>query len=118
MPAWTAGAPLPGGDFAWDAFDDEVESARQRWPFLTERHAWRLVEAYGTRIDHVLGAAKSMDDLGARFGDDLTASEVRYLMKEEFARFANDVLWRRSKLGLTMPRQDREALEIFMASAS
>ncbi|MBN9584896.1 MAG: glycerol-3-phosphate dehydrogenase [Afipia sp.] len=118
LPAWTAGAPLPGGDFAWDAFDDEVESARQRWPFLTERHAWRLVEAYGTRIDHVLGAAKSMDDLGARFGDDLTASEVRYLMKEEFARFANDVLWRRSKLGLTMPRQDREALEIFMASAS
>lgn len=117
-PAWTAGTSLPGGDFAWDAFDDEVESARQRWPFLTERHARRLVEAYGTRIDRVLGAAKSMDDLGARFGDDLTASEVRYLMKEEFARFADDVLWRRSKLGLTMPRQDRDALEIFMASAS
>jgi len=117
-PAWTAGAPLPGGDFAWDGFDDEVERARQRWPFLTERHARRLVEAYGTRIDRVLGAAKSMDDLGARFGDDLTASEVRYLMKEEFARFADDVLWRRSKLGLTMPRRDREALEIFMASAS
>lgn len=117
-PAWTAGAPLPGGDFPWDAFDDEVESARQRWPFLTERHARRLVESYGTRIDRVLGAAKSMDDLGARFGDDLTASEVRYLMKEEFARFADDVLWRRSKLGLTMPRQERDALEIFMASAS
>lgn len=117
-PAWTADAPLPGGDFAWDAFEDEVESAKQRWPFLTERHARRLVEAYGTRIDRVLGAAKSMDDLGARFGDDLTASEVRYLMKEEFARFADDVLWRRSKLGLTMPRQDRDALEIFMASAS
>jgi glycerol-3-phosphate dehydrogenase len=75
------------------------------------------VEAYGTRIDRVLGAAKSMDDLGQRFGDDLTASEVRYLMKEEFARFADDILWRRSKLSLTMPRPDRDALQAFMATA-
>lgn len=117
MSAWTAGAPLPGGDFAFDTFDDQVEIARGRWAFLTERHAQRLVGAYGTRIDRVLGAAKSMDDLGQRFGDDLTASEVRYLMREEFARFADDILWRRSKLGLTMPRRDRAALETFMAAA-
>jgi len=114
---WTADAPLPGGDFSFDALDDRIESARQRWAFLSERHARRLMEAYGTRIDRVLGAAKSMDDLGQRFGDDLTASEVRYLMKEEFARFADDILRRRSKLGLTMRRQDREALETFMAAA-
>jgi glycerol-3-phosphate dehydrogenase len=114
---WTADAPLPGGDFSFDALDDRIESARQRWAFLSERHARRLMEAYGTRIDRVLGAAKSMDDLGQRFGDDLTASEVRYLMKEEFARFADDILWRRSKLGLTMARQDRAALETFMAAA-
>ena len=49
--------------------------------------------------------------------DDLAGAEVEYLMKEEFARFADDILWRRSKLGLTMPRQDREALETFMAAA-
>jgi glycerol-3-phosphate dehydrogenase len=117
MSAWTADAPLPGGDFSFDALDNQVEDARNRWAFLTEPHARRLVEAYGTRIDRVLGAAKSMDDLGQRFGDDLTASEVRYLMKEEFARFADDILWRRSKLGLTMPRRDRDALETFMAAA-
>jgi glycerol-3-phosphate dehydrogenase len=117
MSSWTASAPLPGGDFSFDALDDQVEDARKRWGFLSERHARRLVEAYGTRIDRVLGAAKGMDHLGQRFGDDLTAAEVRYLMKEEFARFADDILWRRSKLGLTMPRQDRAALETFMAAA-
>lgn len=117
MAFWTATAPLPGGDFSVDTLDDRVESAKDRWPFLTERHARRLVEAYGTRIGSVLGAAKSIDDLGVRFGDDLTAVEVRYLMKEEFARFADDILWRRSKLGLTMSRRDRDALETFMAAA-
>lgn len=116
-PRWTADAPLPGGDFFPDDFDDRVDDARQRWRFLGERHARRLVAAYGTRIELILGAAKSMDDLGPRFGDDLTGAEVRYLMKEEFARFADDILWRRSKLGLTMPRQDREALAAYMAAA-
>jgi glycerol-3-phosphate dehydrogenase len=69
------------------------------------------------RIDRILGAAKSMDDLGPVFGDDLTGAEVRYLMREEFVRFADDILWRRSKLCLTMSRQDRGALATFMAAA-
>ena len=116
-PSWTANEPLPGGDFAWDAFDDQVDTARGRWTFLSEHHARRLIASYGTRIERVLGAAKSMDDLGPGFGDDLTGAEVHYLMKEEFARFADDIVWRRSKLGLTMSRQDREALEKFMAAA-
>ncbi len=115
-PSWTAGASLPGGDFLHESFDDQVESARARWTFLTERHARRLIEAYGTRIGRVLGAAKNMDDLGLRFGDELTGTEVRYLIAEEFARFADDILWRRSKLGLTMSRHDREALETYMAA--
>lgn len=116
-PSWTADEPLPGGDFSWDTFDDQVDNARQRWTFLSERHAQRLIASYGTRTERILGAAKSMDDLGPRFGDDLTGVEVRYLMTEEFARFADDIVWRRSKLGLTMSRQDREALEKFMAAA-
>jgi glycerol-3-phosphate dehydrogenase len=82
--------------FSCDAFDDQVDHARRRWDFLGADHARRLVAAYGTRIGSILGAAKSMDDLGPRFGHDLTGAEVRYLMKEEFARFADDVLWRRS----------------------
>ncbi len=116
-PLWTATEPLPGGDFLHESFGDQVDDARKRWPFLSERHAHRMVAAYGTRIDRILGAAKSMDDLGPRFGDDLTGAEVVYLMREEFARFADDILWRRSKLGLSMPRQDRGRLATFMAVA-
>lgn len=116
-PPWTATAPLPGGDFPSHMFDGQVERARQRWPFLSENHARRLIAAYGTRLNGILGAAKSMADLGPRFGDDLTGAEALYLMTTEWARFADDILWRRSKLGLTMSTQDREALAQFMAVA-
>src|SRR5258707_7879521 len=108
-PRWTAKAPLPGGDFAWAQFDDEVDAARQRWRFLTEPQAQRLVAAYGSRIGTVLGDAKSRADLGPTFGPELTGAEVCYLMTREWARFPDDILWRRSKLGLTMPPGDREA---------
>jgi glycerol-3-phosphate dehydrogenase len=116
-PRWTAKAPLPGGDFAWTRFDEEVDAARERWKFLTEPQARRLVGAYGSRLAAVLGEAKSRADLGPAFGSELTAAEVRYLMAHEWARFADDVLWRRSKLGLTMKPEEREALVAFMATA-
>jgi len=115
-PRWTATVPLPGGDFPWRAFDDQIDRARDRWRFLSEHHARRLVAAYGTRIGAVLGDVRSLDELGPVFGEDLTAAEVRYLMTKEWARFPDDVLWRRSKLGLTMPAQDRQALAEFMAN--
>ena len=115
-PRWTAKAPLPGGEFAWSGFDTEVETARERWRFLTEPQAQRLVAAYGSRLADILGHAKSRADLGPSFGPDLTAAEVRYLMTKEWARFPDDVLWRRSKLGLTMPQAAREALTAFMAA--
>jgi glycerol-3-phosphate dehydrogenase len=114
-PNWTAAAPLPGGDFAWDRFDAEVETARERWRFLSEPEAQRLVGAYGSRLGGVLGDAKTRDDLGQSFGPELTQAEVRYLMTREWARFPDDVLWRRSKLGLEMPPEAREALAAFMA---
>ncbi len=117
-PPWTAGAALPGGDFAWDRFDTEVDHARDRWRFFSEPEAQRLVAAYGSRLPAVLGDAKTRDDLGPAFGPELTGAEVRYLMSREWARFPDDVLWRRSKLGLTMPAADRDALAAFMASAS
>ncbi len=115
-PRWTAKAPLPGGDFAWDLFDAEVEAARERWRFLTEPQAERLVGAYGSRLAIVLDEAKSRADLGPAFGPELTAAEVRYLMTHEWARFPDDVLWRRSKLGLTMQPEERDALAAFMAA--
>jgi glycerol-3-phosphate dehydrogenase len=116
-PRWTARAPLPGGDFSWARFDEEVDAARERWRFLDETEARRLVAAYGSRLVGILGDAKSRADLGQAFGPALTAAEVRYLMAREWARFPDDILWRRSKLGLTMASEDREALAAFMASA-
>jgi glycerol-3-phosphate dehydrogenase len=115
-PRWTATVPLPGGDFAWARFDDQVDIAMARWRFLTENEARRLVAAYGTRVEAVLGDAVSRADLGSAFGAELTAAEVRYLMTREWARFPDDILWRRSKLGLTMQPRDREALAQFMAA--
>jgi glycerol-3-phosphate dehydrogenase len=117
-PRWTAHAALPGGDFAWTRFDDEVDAARERWGFLDEAQVLRLVAAYGTRLASVLGEAKNRTDLGQAFGPELTAAEVRYLMAREWARFPDDILWRRSKLGLTMPPQDRDALAAFMATSA
>ena len=117
-PRWTAKAPLPGGDFAWRRFDAVVDAARERWRFLAESEVQRLVGAYGSRLEAVLGDAKSREDLGPSFGPELTAAEVRYLMSREWARFPDDILWRRSKLGLTMPSEGREALAAFMATAA
>jgi glycerol-3-phosphate dehydrogenase len=114
---WTAKSPLPGGDFAWDRFDHEVDEARERWRFLGEDQARRLVAAYGSNLKAILGDAKARSDLGPAFGPELTGAEVRYLMHHEWARFPDDILWRRSKLGLTMPPSDREALAAFMATS-
>ena len=117
-PAWTARAPLPGGDFPYDGLEARVAQAQQTWPFLKKDHALRLVQAYGTRLDRVLGSAKTMEDLGAQFGADLTEAEVRYLMRQEWAQTEDDVLWRRSKLGLLVSAEERQALSRFMAQSA
>jgi glycerol-3-phosphate dehydrogenase len=117
-PRWTATAPLPGGDFAWERFDTEVEAARERWSFLSEVQARRLVGAYGSRLPAVLGEARCHADLGPEFGADLTGAEVHYLMTQEWARFPDDVLWRRSKLGLTIKPEERQALAAFMSGGA
>ncbi len=112
---WTAGAPLPGGDFPYNGVETQVAQALRIWPFLQEQHALRLVRAYGTRIGDILGTAGSYADLGMSFGADLTEAEVRYLMTKEFAVDADDVLWRRSKLGLRVSDIERAALQRFMS---
>jgi glycerol-3-phosphate dehydrogenase len=116
-PAWTKKSRLPGGDFPVDGLAQLVAQARQAWPFLGEAHIRRLVGAYGTRISRILGAAKRADDLGPRLGADLTGAEVRYLMDHEWAWTADDVLWRRSKLGLRVSAAEHEQLAKFMADA-
>jgi glycerol-3-phosphate dehydrogenase len=85
-------------------------------PFLDEQQARRLACAYGTRLERVLGNARSLEDLGPSLGPGLLAAEVRYLMQQEWAQTADDVLWRRSKLGLHFAPEDRERLDRFMIS--
>ena len=111
---WTEHSVLPGGDFAYDGIEGIVKSVRGNWPFVSEPMAWRLVRCYGTRIAHILGPAKSMADLGPHFGAGLTGTEVRYLIEYEWARTANDILWRRTKLGLHMSKTERDAVTAFM----
>jgi len=113
---WTAQAPLPGGDVAGGAIGSLVDSVRARWPFLPAATSRRLVNAYGTLSEQVLDGASNPDDLGPDFGDGLSGREVNYLMAREWARFADDVLWRRSCLGLTMTAGHRDALARFMTT--
>jgi glycerol-3-phosphate dehydrogenase len=116
--AWTVDAPLPGGEFPYDGVEALTARARGLWPFLNEGNARRLVRAYGTRLDRVLGDARKPEQLGEWFGDELSAAEVRYLMRHEFAETADDVLWRRSKLGLRMGTEAEAALTRFMEASA
>jgi len=115
--SWTANSPLPGGDFVYDGVPALVARAQQRWPFLGRPQSERLVRAYGTRVEKVLQGAARLEDLGENFAAGLTAAEVRYLMANEWAQTADDVLWRRSKLGLRFSQKERAALECFMTLA-
>jgi glycerol-3-phosphate dehydrogenase len=115
-PAWTRRSHLPGGGFPHDALEALVEKTRKSWPFLTTDHACRLVRAYGTRVERMLGGARQLQDLGPCLGADLTGAEVRYLMQHEWARTEDDVLWRRSKLGLRFSLGERARLGAFMAA--
>ena len=113
-PKWTAGATLPGGDFAIDGFDAEVDRIRRSCPVLDVDHARRLVRAYGTIARQIVAGVTDKSDWGERFGADLTEREVRYLIDEEWARTADDVLWRRGKLGLRLSEAETERLDAWM----
>lgn len=104
---WTTHAALPGGDI-YPAFNDYLADLA-RWipqPLLA-----RLARSYGTRLRDLLGDATSLHELGRHFGAGLYEAELRYLMEHEFARAAEDVLWRRTKLGLHMNAPQRKAVE-------
>ena len=111
---WTAGVPLPGGDFPVDGVEDLVARLRAAAPFLTAFWARRLVRAYGTEAFEVIGDARDAADLGRDFGATLTEREVCWLMRQEYARTAEDVVWRRSKLGLRMSKDQIAALDGWM----
>ena len=106
--AWTGSSALPGGDFPMDGAADLRASLQSRYPFLDTARAARLVRSYGTDAFTMLGNAASAADCGQLFGHNLTEREVRYLMEHEWAATADDILWRRTKLGLRFSA-DQEA---------
>jgi glycerol-3-phosphate dehydrogenase len=113
---WTGKAPLPGGDMAVSAVAALSAELMRNYPFLPAAHANRLAHAYGARAGKVLGDAKSIDDLGQSFGASLTEAEVRYLMSQEWACTAEDIVWRRSKLGLRLTPLEISAIDNWISA--
>jgi glycerol-3-phosphate dehydrogenase len=112
---WTEGAALPGGDFPWDGAEALTDRLAAAHPYLERRHLRRLVRAYGTRAERILEGADSIEALGRHFGADLYERELAYLIDQEWARRARDVVWRRSKLALRLSREEITALDAWMA---
>jgi glycerol-3-phosphate dehydrogenase len=112
-PPWTATATLPGGDIPdgdFEAFDDSI---RRRYPTLTDRARRRLTRAYGSRLERWLPTPAEIGQM-PEIVPGLSEAEVTYLMKQEWAVTAEDVLWRRSKLGLHLPKDTAHRLEDWM----
>ncbi len=115
---WTARVPLPGGAFPHDGAPRLADDLRAAHPFLTEAWATRLVRHYGTDAACVLAGARAEADLGRAFGATLTEAEVRWLMRHEWALTAEDVLWRRTKLGLRLTAAEAAELDAWMRAAA
>ena len=109
---WTAGAPLPGGDFAVTGFDALVDKLTQSAPHLDARTARRLVRAYGTEALEIAG--ETPQSMGQDFGAGLSEAEVTWLIEKEYAVSAQDILWRRSKLGLRLSAEEAAGLQSWL----
>lgn len=114
--SWTATAPLPGGDFSPEGPVSLAESLWRSHPFLTPDLASRLAASYGTHARRILDGATTMGDLGRDFGGGLTEAELSWLRREEWAETAEDVLWRRSKLGLHLTEAERAAVAAYLGA--
>jgi len=111
---WTAKSPLPGGDFAKGGLDGFLAQQRAKYKFLPEELLHRYAHAYGTRMDVLLEKTDSMKSLGRDFGSGLYEIEIKYLIDHEFAKTAEDILWRRTKIGLHAEKRTALALESAM----
>jgi len=107
---WTSRSPLPGGDFDVDQCAEQLAAMMRDFPFLDEITAERYLRCYGTRARQFLGTAQSWAEMGERFGAGLTECEVKYLQMTEWAERADDILWRRTKLGLHLTTAQKHRL--------
>lgn len=115
---WTDHTPLPGGDFPVQARQEVIDDIQEEFPFLSAPALRRLFDTYGTRIRTILKGVNSLKDMGKSFGADLTEIEVRYLMDHEWAENAEDVVWRRTKLGLRLNEAEISNLDTWMNKAA
>jgi len=113
---WTGRSPLPGGDFASGEFMAQVAKLAAAHPHLAPRQALRLVRYYGTEAFGMLAGVRSATDMGRDFGAGLTEIEVEHLRRNEWAETAEDIVWRRSKLGLRLDEKQIRALADHMSA--
>lgn len=113
---WTHTLPLPGGDILDMDFDGFVADQTARYSFLPPALVRRYARLYGTRMDRFLGGAHDRDSMGQYFGDDVYQAEIDYLITTEWARTAEDILWRRTKLGLHTDAPTRARLGAYIKS--
>ncbi|UEM05728.1 glycerol-3-phosphate dehydrogenase [Skermanella rosea] len=114
-PSWTAKAPLPGGDMPDARFEPFAAAFKARRPWLPAAVAQRLCRLYGTMAEGIVGDAASLQDMGTDFGGGLYEREAAWLVDREWARTADDILWRRTKLGLHVPAEGAERLAHWLA---
>ncbi len=113
---WTAGAPLPGGDLPDADFEAFRVRLATRYPDLPSRLMDRWARTYGTRTNQWLGSARSVAELGAEVASGVYEAELRYLQAHEWACTAEDILWRRTKLGLHLPPDARDAIAAWLVA--
>ena len=114
----TGKIPLPGGDLKTNSFDDFLSSMQKKYDYLDQIHIHRLALAYGSDMNILMAEIHSTKDLGMYFGGTLYAHEVDYLIKHEWARTSEDILWRRTKQGLYFSKEQTKALERYLQHAS
>jgi len=115
---WTGRAALPGGDFPMQAFDALRRELSEDYPFLAPREAVRLARYYGTEAAAILGKATKPSDLGRHFGGGLTEAEIEHMRRNEWATTSDDVLWRRSKLGLHLSKEQVRDMDRYLDGLS
>ena len=113
---WTAGVALPGGDFPFDEVEMRISELQRKYSFFAPQNVRRIFRAYGTNAEKMFDNARFAKDMGKSFGP-LSEREINYLMAQEWVREADDILWRRSKLGLHLSAEEQQALREHMKPA-
>ena len=112
--AWTAHTVLPGGDLNGGDFNQFTFKLKQQYPWLSENILFRYAKNYGTIAHKILDQMTQLEDLGQHFGAGCYAREIEYLVNHEWAQTCEDIIWRRSKLGLYLSSKEIEELKKYI----